>query len=174
MCAENVPRCVPVVRLCVAAYGGRRAFLFAFRGVLLASSAGRLNPSRLLRCWSPLAKSVCLCPLAPDWRTAIARPKGRPPLNRFFIQPSSSRREAPLVRSLCRRWPSCLGTGGNSERTETFQKFSSRKSGGIRIEPPPIPPPPRHGAGTVWPNKKRFLTISCAVCLSAIRLSWRS
>jgi len=39
----------------------------------------------VLRRRSSLAESGCLCPLAPDWRTAIARPPERPPINRLSI-----------------------------------------------------------------------------------------
>jgi hypothetical protein len=57
----------------------------ASRVVLLASSGARceLRCRVLLR--ASLAESGCFCPLAPDWRTAIARPIIGPRFNRFSI-----------------------------------------------------------------------------------------
>lgn len=68
-----------------------------------------------------MAESDCLCPLAPDWRTAIARPKDGP---RSIAFPFSRRIRVGgfwLVRSLCRRGPSYLGKG----------EFSREKSGAV-------------------------------------------
>jgi hypothetical protein len=53
-------------------------FPLAFRVVSLASSEARLNLLRSLRCRASLAMSGCICPLAPDWRTAIDRPRNGP------------------------------------------------------------------------------------------------
>ncbi len=56
----------------------RRAFLLAFRVVLLASSGGRPHFSHSLCCRASLVMSGFFCPLAPDRRTAIDRPGNGP------------------------------------------------------------------------------------------------
>src|SRR5208282_2426624 len=116
------PNPVPVVRRWFVRRLPRPAYglsFFAFRVLLLASSAWRPKLSRSFCCRSPLAESDCLCPLAPDWRTAIARPKDGPRSIAFQFSRRLRAGGLSLARSLCRRWPSCLGTGGISrEMTE--------------------------------------------------------
>ena len=80
----------------------RGVFLFAFRGGCWASSAGCANHLRSLCCRSSLAMSGCLCPLAPDWRTAIACPVTAPNQS-LSVQPPLPRRFAAVTFTLVLR-----------------------------------------------------------------------
>jgi hypothetical protein len=88
-----------------------RAFLLAFRVVLLASSGGRPHFSHSLCCRASLAESVGFCPLAPDWRTAIDSPGN---------SPRSIAVRSVAVRLNSRRWSSlrvlCFNSASGAPR----------------------------------------------------------
>lgn len=166
----------------------QRVFRSAFRDVA-AGFVGCANRTIVawLRCRSPLAESGCLCPLAPDWRTAIARPKDAPRFNRFSIQPSSRRCVAGGTGEVAQSaLAELFGNGGNrsgkdrgsfllilSERN--FPKIQFAQNRGITEWPgPDSPPHPAHRRDGSAPEKRDSLRFFCAACPSAIHPSWRS